>query len=314
MAATAKGNTLRLIMPKGSSTSIVSTLGPSAKFESSDTILSAGRLTTDKLVSYIRDYSRLRDELLHTIRQLGMSRSARTASTQPSEYAIYLGRARDELDEKKAAYQEIQSRIEMLEKQIEEAKKQASRIQEVIQAGFSSTDLAFGKGEFNRVLGRIPARKLADAQRALEKLLGGQAVLATGNRVGDQVYVLLASPEEKMQQATQTLLLYDFAPSEIAKLDEPDLNTAKTILETKIKKMASDLDQARMELKQFQAHASESLNRLADGVQDSLMQMQAVLKLGEGAPASKVFAWLTKPPTPRTLSSLSSQGVLYETE
>ncbi len=301
-------------MPKGSSTSIVSTLGATAKIESSDTVLSAGRLTTEKLVSYIKDYSRLRDELLHTIRQLGLTRIARTASTQPSEYASYFARARDELDQKKAEYQEIQSRIDGLEKQIEEAKKQASRIAEIIQAGFSSTDLAFGKGEFNRVLGRIPARKLVDAQRALEKLLGGHAVLATGNRVGDHVYVLLAAPEEKMQQSTQTLLLYDFAPSEIAKLDEPDINTAKTILETKIMKLSSELDQAKMELKEFQAQASESLNRLADGVQDSLMHMQGVLRIGEGAQASKVFAWLTKPPSPRTLSSLSSQGVLYETE
>jgi predicted nucleic acid-binding Zn-ribbon protein len=314
MSTAVKGTTLRLIMPKDYSKKVVATLGPTAKFESSDTILSAGRLTTDKLVGYIKEYSRLRDELFHTIRQLGLSRNARTASSQPGDYAIFLGNAREELDQRKSGYQEVQSRVESLEKQIDEAKKKVSRINEIIQAGFSSADMAFGKGEFNRALGRIPARKIADAQRALQKSLGDQAVLATGNRVKDSVYVLLAAPEEKMQQATQTLLLYDFTPSETTKADEPDLNTAKTALEGRIIAMSSELAQAKTEMKQFQEKAGESLNSLADRVQDSLMQMQAVLKLGEGAQASKAFAWLTKPPSPRTLSSLSSQGVLYETE
>ena len=314
MSTAAKGTTLRLIMPKDFSTKVVAALGPTAKFESSDTVLSVGQLTTEKLVAYIKDYARLRDELFHSIRQLGLTRNARTASFQPADYAGFLAKAREELEQRKVAYQEIQSRIENLEKQIDDAKKKVSRISEVILAGFSPTDLAFGKGEFNRTLGRIPGRKLVSAQSALQKSLGDQAVLATGNRVKDSVYVLVAGPEDKMQQAVQTLLLYDFIPSEVGKSEEPDLNNTKTSLEAKIASMSSELAQARTEMKQFQDKAAESLNGLADQVQDSLMQMQAVLKLGEGTQASKAFAWLTKPPSPRTLSSLSSQGVLYETE
>ncbi len=314
MSTASKGTTLRLIMPKDSSTRVVAALGPTAKFESSDTTLSAGRLTTDKLVGYIKDYSRLRDELFHTIRQLGLGRNARTASTPIGDYASYLSKTKEELEGKKSEYQEVQSRIDSLEKQIEEAKKHLTRINEVIQAGFNTTDLTYGKGEYNKVLGRIPARKLGDAQAAIQKLLGGQAVLATGNRVKDTVYVLLATPEDRIQQATQTLILYDFLPSDVAKSEEPDLNLAKTNLENRITELTSSLDQDRKEMKQFQDKAAESLNQMADQVQDSIMQMQAVLKLGEGTQASKAFAWLTKPPTPRILSSLSSHGALYETE
>src|SRR6266702_1144833 len=295
MSSAAKGTTLRLIMPKESSTRVVAALGTTAKFESSDTILSAGRLTTDKLVGYIKDYSRLRDELFHTIRQLGVARNARTASTPIDDYADYLSKTREGLEEKKSEYQEIQSRIDGLDKQIDEARKQLTRTNEVIQAGFNTTDLSFGKGEFNKVLGRIPARKLTDAKAALQRLLGNQAILATGNRVKD-----------KIQQATQTLILYDFVPSDVEKSEEPSLDRAKTNLANRITELTSSLDQARKEMKQFQDKAAESLNRMADQVQDSLMQMQAVLKLGEGTQASKAFAWLTKPPTPRILSSLSS--------
>ncbi len=301
-------------MPKDSSGKVLATLGPTTKFEATDTVLSAGRLTTDKIVSYIRDYARLRDELFHTIRQLGLTRNARTATTQPGDYAVSLEKAREELDQKKNAFQEIQSRIEVLEKQIDEARRQVSRVTEVIQAGFSSADVVSGQGEFSRILGRIPARKLADAQRAVQKILGDQAVMAAGNKVKDSAYILLAAPQEKMQQATQTLLLYDFTPTEIPKSDEPNLDKARIGLENKIREDSSELDRARSEMKRFQEQAGESLNQLADSVQDSLMQMQAVLRLGEGAQASKAFAWLTKPLTPRTLSSLSSQGVLYEAE
>src|SRR5213593_1658437 len=287
MSTASKGTTLRLIMPKDASTRLVAALGATAKFESSDTILSAGRLTTDKLVGYIKDYSRLRDELFHTIRQLSVARNARTASTPISDYAGYLSKTKEGLEEKKSEYQEIQSRIDSLDKQIDEARKQLTRIREVIQAGFHATDLSFGKGEFNKVLGRIPARKLTDAKAAMQRLLGDQAILATGNRVKDTVHVLLAAPEDKIQQATQTLILYDFVPSDVAKSEEPSLDRAKTGLENGITKLTSSLDQARKEMKQFQDMAAESLNQMADQVQDSLMQMQAVLKIGEGTQASK---------------------------
>ncbi len=314
MSSTPKGTTLRLIIPKGTSTQVVASIGPTAKFESSETVLSAGRLTTDKLVGYIKDYSRLRDELFHTMRQIGVPRNARTASDLPGDYASFLPTAKEELEQKKSEYQEIQSRTVDIEKRIDEAKKQLTRVNEVIHAGFNTTDLAFSKGEFNKVLGRIPSRKLTDAQSAIKKLLQDQAILATGNRVKDNIYVLLAAPEDKVQQATQTLILYDFVPSEVSKSEEPDLNMTKSGLEGRITEQTSSLDQARKEMKKFQDTAAETLNQIGDHLQDSLMQMQAVLKMGEGAQASKVFAWLPKPPTPRVFNSLQSNGALYETE
>ncbi len=314
MSTIPKGTTLRLIMPKDSSTRVMATLGPTAKVESRDTVLSGGRLTTDQMVSNIREYSRLRDELFHTIRQVGLTRNARAASSEPSDHATVLVEAREELDEKKASHQDLQSRIENLEKQIDEAKKQISRISEITQAGFSSADIAFAKGEFNRVIGRIPVRKVTDAQRSLQKLLGDQVVLALGNRAKDWVYILVAAPEEKIPQALQTILLYDFSQSEIPKSEEPDLKNAKAALETRVEELSSDLDEAKAEMKRFQDLARESLNHLADNIQDSLIQLQAVLKMGEGSQASRAFAWLAKTPGPKMLNSLSSQGALFETE
>src|SRR5215470_10134594 len=102
-------------MPKDSSPRVVAALGPTTKFESSDTVLSAGRLTTDKLVGYIKEYSRLRDELFHTIRQLSLARNAKAASESLGSFSEYISKAREELEEKKSEYQEIQSRADDLE-------------------------------------------------------------------------------------------------------------------------------------------------------------------------------------------------------
>jgi len=314
MSTALKGTTLRLIVPKDSSNNVLATLGPASKVESMDTVLSAGKLTTDHIVSNIKEYSRLRDELFHTIRQFGLVRNARPASPEARDYTSTLDEARKELDEKKTHYQDLQSRVENLERQIEEAKKQTNRISEVIQAGFNSTDVDFSKGEFNRILGRVPARKLQDAQRALQKQFSDQIVLAPGTRIKDWVYVLVAAPLDKIPQALQTLLLYDFTQAEIPKTEEPDLNIAKKVLETGAKELAQDLDEAKGEMKRFQEQASERLNQLADTVQDSLILLQAVLKMGEGSMASRAFAWLAKTPAPKILNSLSKQGALFETE
>ncbi len=314
MSNPSKGTTLRLIIPKDMSNSVLASLGPTSKVESSDTILSAGKMTTDQIATIIKESTRLKDELLHTLRQLGLARNPRAAATRTRDYPTTLSEARNELDQKRAQYQDLQSGIETLEREIEETKKQANRISEVEQAGFASTEISFSKGEYNRILGRIPARKVPDAQRSLQKALGDQVILAPGSRVKDWIYILVAAPEEKMSLATQTLILYDFAQTEIPKPEQPDLKTAKETLENRIREQSAKLEEARTEMKRFQNEAGENLNQLADRIQDSLIQLQAVLRIGEGSKASQAFAWLAKAPTPKMLNSLSTNGVLFETE
>ncbi len=301
-------------MPKDSSSRILASLGQAGKIESSDTVLSAGNMTTDQIVTLIKESTRLKDELLHALRQFGLVRNPRAAFVRTSDYSTTLSEARKELDEKRARYQDVQSQVETLEREIEEAKKQVSRISEVAQAGFASADIAFSKGDYNRILGRIPARKLPDAQRALQKLSGEQIILAPGSRIKDWVYILVAAPEEKMSQALQTLILYEFVQTEIPKGEQPDLKTAKETLETRVRDQSAKLEEARTNMKRFQDEADKSLNLLGDRLQDSLIQLQAVLRIGEGSHASQAFAWLAKAPTQKMLNSLTSQGVLFETE
>jgi uncharacterized protein YlxW (UPF0749 family) len=313
MSATPKGTTLRLILPKDSSGKILASLGTSAKVESKDLTLSADRLTTEMIVRNIKEYMRLRDELLHTLRQLGLPREPRVGSPQVQNHQEALAETRKVLDENRSLYQELQSSIEDLQRQIDEAKKQSSRISEILQAGFPSSEVVSATGDFSRILGRIPVRKLADAQRSLASSMKDQLAFATGNRIKDWVYLLVAVPANKTPQVLQTLLLYDFVQTDIPKSDEPDLQRALASLEAKTKDLTKELEDAKSKLKLFQNEAAETLNRLADNIQDSLMQLQAVLKMGEGANVSRTFAWLAKPLSPKTLNALSDQGVLFET-
>jgi vacuolar-type H+-ATPase subunit I/STV1 len=289
-------------------------LGSTSKLESKEAVLTGGRMTTDDMVGRIKECIRLRDELVHTIRQLGLTREPRVSSVEGADFADSLADVRRQLEDQKSLYSETQSRIEDLAKRIDESKKQLGRISEVLQAGFTSEDIMFSKGEFNRVLGKMPSRKLEDAQRALRKLMGDQAVLALGNRSKDSTYVLIAAPEEKMPQVLQTMLLYDFLQTEVPRSEEPDLKSAQSNLEARVKELTQELDASREELKGIQKKASETLNVLTDKVQDSLIQLQAVLKMGEGSKASLAFARLAKAPPPKVLTSLTSQGALFESE
>jgi len=314
MSSTPKGTTLRLILPKDSSGKILASLGTATKVESRDLTLSVERLTTEMIVKDIKEYIRLRDELLHNLRQLGLPREPRVATSQVQNHQEALVETRKVLDENRNRYQELQSGIEDLQRQIDEAKKQSSRISEILQAGFPSSEVVSAGGEFSRILGRIPVRKLADAQRSLESSLRDQLAFASGNRIKDWVYLLVAVPAGKTPLVLQTLLLHDFIQTDIPKSEEPDLQRALASLETKTRDLTKELEDGKTKLKLFQSEAAEKLNRLADNVQDSLMQLQAVLKMGEGAKLSQTFAWLAKPLPSKTLNALSDQGALFETE
>ena len=140
MSSPAKGTALRLIIPEQSSPRVVSTLGPTSKFESRNLLLSAGRLTTDDLVRNIRELTRLKDDLLHTMRQLGIPRQADKTGNSIIDYEKLIAESKDKLEKERKQYQVTQSQIETLERQIEEARKQGSKLFEMVEAGFSSAE------------------------------------------------------------------------------------------------------------------------------------------------------------------------------
>src|SRR3989442_15915908 len=77
MSTTTKGSVLRIILPRKESRNLLAQLGSSQKLERREIVLSPGRLTTDEIAKYIREFARLRDETLHTIRLLGVPRKAK---------------------------------------------------------------------------------------------------------------------------------------------------------------------------------------------------------------------------------------------
>jgi vacuolar-type H+-ATPase subunit I/STV1 len=314
MSAPAKGSALRLILPKDASSKILASLGSTMKMESKETVLTAGRLTTDDIVKEIKEYARLRDELLHTTRLLGIPREPQAGGEAPPDYARRLSEAQRQLDSYRARYQELQSRIEALGRELDETMKQLSKLAELGRTGFGPAEVSSRGGEFTRILGRMPVRRLDVARRTLENTLGEQAILALGRRSKDWVYILLAVQPDRASHALQTLMLYDFAQTEIPKSEEPDLNQAQASLEGKKQEIGKELGSATEGMKVFQAEARETLNRLADDLQDSLMLLRGVLKMGEGSDAVRAFAWLPKGPAPKTLNTLTNMGVLFEAE
>ncbi len=309
-----KGAVLRIIAPKDSFNKVLASLGPSAKTESWNSVLEGGRQTTDEIVKNIRDYTRLRDELLHAIRQLGVARESKARELEPQDYSDRFSETQKQLQAYRGQYQELQSRIEALGRELEEIKKQQARLAELAETGFGLGEVAPRGGEFARILGRMPARRLEDAQRTLENTFEGQAVLATGRKSKDWVFVLLAVQPDKTSQALQTVMLYDFVQTEVPKSEEPDLEQARALLETKRLNLSNELESVSDRMKVLQEEARETLNRLADVMQDSLMTLRGVLKLGEGSTAVQAFSWLQKPLNPKTLETLSSVGALYEIE
>jgi len=248
------------------------------------------------------------------MRQLSIPRHAGKTSLQNPDYGRLLGEAQEQLDMRRRSYQETQARTEALQRQTEDIRKQAARISEIVEAGFASTEAFSAPGQFSRLLGRLPVRKLEPSQRALQSALQGQGVFATGNRNKDWVYVLVAAPADKMSTALQTLILYDFVQTEVPSSEEPDLKRALVKLDENKGKVASELELAHVELKTARTEAGKTLNELADTVQDSLIILRGVLKLGEGMKASHSFAWLEKAPSAKVIAALLAHGTVVETE
>jgi len=308
MSTPAKNTVLRAILADDTSVKMATALGTPGKTESNNITLKSGQLTTEQIVSRIKELSKLRDEIFQAMRQLNLARDPST--TDQLDYDNELDSAKRELDEARNEYQEVQGKIEKIQRQIDDSKKKIAALTEIAQTGFATNQLESGAEDFRRVLGRLPVKKLEAAQKAVQSQFKDQAILAVGNKKQDTFYVLVAAPKDKSSQALQTLLLYDFTPIEILEYKSPDVKSEIQTEEDRVKVLSKELHELKLQLDDLRKKAGQILNRRLDQVVDALMLLRAILKLGEGTQASRIYAQLEKVLPAETVNNLSRRGII----
>jgi len=310
MSTPAKNTVLRAILADDASVRTATALGTPGKTQSKRIPLTSGQLTTEQIVGRIKELSKLRDEILQVMRQLNLTREAGPRTVDQLNYDSELESAKQELDEARNQYQEAQGRIDKIQRQIDDSKKRIAALTEVSQTGFATDQLESGAGDFRRVLGRLPVKKLETAQKAMLGQFKDQAILAVGNKRQDAVYILSATPKDKSSQALQMLLLYDFTPIEIPEYESPDIKSEIQTEEDRGKVLFKELDELKLQLDDLRRKASVTLNSRLDGVVDALMLLRGILKLGEGTQASRIYAQLESVLPSETLKDLSRKGII----
>ncbi|HEV2120191.1 MAG TPA: hypothetical protein VGS11_08845 [Candidatus Bathyarchaeia archaeon] len=310
MSSPAKNNVLRAILADDASVKIATALAAPGNTESKKIALTSGQLTTEQIVNRVKELSKLRDEILQVMRQVSLTRESGPSKADRLDYNSELESAKRELDQARNEYQEVQGKIEKIQRQIDESKKQIAALTEISQAGFATDQLESENGDFRRVLGRLPVKKLDAAQKALRSQYKDQAVLAVGNRKQDIYYVLVAAPKEKFSQALQTLLLYDFTPIEVPEYKSADVKSGIQAEEERGKLLSEELEALKLELDDLRRRAGQNLNRRLDEFVEALMLLRGILKLGEGSQASRIYAHLDKVVPAETLSNLSKRGII----
>ena len=310
MSSPAKSSVLRAILADDASVKMVTALGAKGKTESKKIALSSGRLTTEQIVSRIKELSKLRDEILQVMRQLGLQREAASSAVDQLDHDSELESAKRELDEARNECQEVQGKVENIQRQIDESKKIVAVLTEISQTGFTTDQLESEAGDFRRVLGRLPVKKIESAQKALLSQFKDQAILAVGNRKQDAFYALIATPKDKSSQALQTLLLYDFTPIEIPEYRSTDLKSQIQEEEERTKFLSKELEKLRLQLDDLRRRAGQTLNRRLNEIVDALMLLRGILKLGEGTQASRIYTRLERVVPAETVDSLSRKGII----
>ncbi len=310
MSTPAKNSFLRAILADDATVKMATALGTPGKTQSKRIPLTSGLLTTEQIVGRIKELSKLRDEILQVMRQLNLTREAAQSTVDQLHYDSEVESAKRELDEARNEYQEVQGNIEEVQRQIDDSKKKIAALTEIAQTGFATNQLESGAEDFRRVLGRLPVKKLEAAQKAVQSQFKDQAILAVGNKKQDTFYVLVAAPKDKSSQALQTLLLYDFTPIEILEYKSPDAKSEIQTEEDRVKVLSKELHELKLQLDDLRKKAGQILNRRLDQVVDALMLLRAILKLGEGTQASRIYAQLEKVLPAETLNNLSRRGII----
>jgi vacuolar-type H+-ATPase subunit I/STV1 len=309
MSSTVKATTLRALMPQNQSQSTAS-LSQLGRVDTWEVILSTGGLTTESVVQQIKVYTKLRDEIVQVLRQLGIGRTPQAAKTDIATLKNVYSDVESQTAEARAEYQQVTSELSMVEKQILEADKQIATVEQLKTTGFSNDEMLSAATGFRRILGRLPSKKLDAAQRAVRTLLKERTVMTTGAKRNDWVYLLVATPTENASQALQTLLLYDFILTDMPSFDGPDLGQALKSWQTKKDLLTKEKQSLESRLEALRERLDRPLNQSADNIEEALLLLRGSLRLGEGTNAIHVFARLDKPVTNVTLNLLQKDGVL----
>ena len=310
MSSPAKATVLRAVLVDEASAKIALALGRPSKSESKSVTLSSGDMTTEAIVSRIKELSKLRDEILQLMRQVNLTREGSPGLIDQLDCDSALESARRELDESRSHYQEAQGTIEKVQRQIDDSRKRITAMTEISQTGFATDQLESDSGDFRRVLGRLPLKKLESARKAVQSQFRDQVILAVGNKKQDALYILVAAPKDRFSQALQMLLLYDLTPIDIPEYNSPDVKSEIQREEGRVSILAKELDELKLQLDDLRKTAGLALNRRLDQVVDSLMLLRAVLKLGEGTKASQIYAHLERIPPSETVNNLSRKGII----
>ena len=310
MSSPAKSIVLRAILPNDTSVKTALAREVNTATESDLLTLSAEKMTTEAIVGRIKELSKLRDEIVQVMRQLSILRDPGTKPTDPISDNDELESIRQELDDTRSRYQEIQGKIEGIQRQIDDSKKLISGLTELSKTGFTAEQLESEVGEFRRVLGRVPIKKLETVQKAVQTQLKDQAILAIGNKGKETVFILVATPKDKSSQALQTLLLSDFSQVDIPAYNLGNLKEEIQAKEEKIGVLTKESEELKSQQDNMRNTAAQVLNRRLDSIVDSLILLRGTLKLGEGTQASRVYSRLEKALPAATMSELTKKGII----
>jgi len=218
-----------MIIPTTLAQRAIASLGPLGKVDAQELVLDTGRMTTEDVVRYIKEYAKLRDGMSQTLRQLGIERKSESAIPETSDMKTTGSEAETQAAEARSEYQKILSSVEAAERQFQEIEKQVSTVEQLKGTGFSFDEIMSGATGFRRILGRLPSKKLDAAEKGLRAVFKERAIMTTGERRKDSVYILVATSTEDASQALQTLLLYDFVPADIPSIEAADATAALTL-------------------------------------------------------------------------------------
>ena len=310
MSSPAKSIVLRAILPNDPSVKIALAREGTAPIESDLLTLSSEKMTTEAIVSRIKELSKLRDEIVLAMRQLSILRDPGTKPTDAITYSDDLESIRQDLNETRSRYQDIQGKIEGIQRQIDDSKKLISGLTELSKTGFTSEQLESKVGEFRRILGRVPVKKLETVQKVVHAQLKDQAILAIGNKGKETAYILVATPKDKSSQALQTLLLFDFSQVDIPEYSSVDLDAGFPAEKEKVGALTKEQEELKRQQDDMRNAAALVLNRKLDAIVDSLILLRGTLKLGEGTQASRVYSRLEKALPAATMKELTKKGII----
>jgi vacuolar-type H+-ATPase subunit I/STV1 len=267
-------------------------------------------LTTENIVRYIREYTKLRDEIGQTVRQLGIERDPEPATPEFSDLKAGYSEVESQAAEARIEFQKHQAKLDNIDRELQEVDRKVLAFDQLKATGFSLEEMMSRATGFRRILGRLPVKKLDAAQKALRASLKDTTFLTTGERKGDTVYILAATPTDNASQTLQTLLLYDFVQTDLPVLENADMEEVIDGLRRKKDELTGDKQSLDSMIHDMRKSLGGPLNQSIDKIAETLLALRGSLRLGEGTSTAHIFARLNNPPGPVTLSALQKDGVL----